>query len=298
MWYLTGAGVLHKEDNQTFYTGYAESKDGKNWVKPSLGVFGNTNIVDTFNRDASTIWLDKQEKDPSKRYKFFNVEKRPSDKRWQYVLKYSADGIHWSESVVQSGDIGDRSTAFYNPFTKKWILSMRFGTPVSGRSRSYAENRDPELLVSMAHTIRTDVPDKNIVFWFTPDDKEPRNPTFPDVAPGIYNFDAIPYESIMLGFYSVWQGPENNIAKQLGVQKRNEILLGYSRDGFHFSRPSHKQFMAVNEIKGAWNYGNMQSINGVPLIVGDSLYFYRCNEDSSFQQNIQLSRPGRFLYDW
>ena len=32
--------------------------------------------------------------------------------------------------------------------------------------------------------------------------------------------------------------------------------------------------MAVNETTGAWNWGNMQSINGVPLVVGDSLYFY------------------------
>ena len=32
--------------------------------------------------------------------------------------------------------------------------------------------------------------------------------------------------------------------------------------------------MNVNESEGAWNWGNMQSINGTPLIVGDSLYFY------------------------
>ena len=32
--------------------------------------------------------------------------------------------------------------------------------------------------------------------------------------------------------------------------------------------------MAVNETEGAWNWGNMQSVNGVPLVVGDLLYFY------------------------
>ena len=274
MWYLAGAGILHKQHKQTFFTAYAESTDGKTWKKPVLDVFNNTNVVDTFNRDASSIWLDKREKDPARRYKFFNVEKSPSDRRWQYVLKYSADGIHWSQSVAQSGAIGDRSTAFYNPFTDKWVLSTRFGTSVSGRSRSYAEHTDPEMLVSLGHSIRTDIPDMNNVFWFTPDDKEPRHPKFPEVNPGIYNFDAIAYESLMIGSYAVWQGPENNIAGKLGIQKRNEILLGYSRDGFHFSRPSHKPFMGVDETAGAWNWGNMQSINGVPLIVGDSLYFY------------------------
>lgn len=113
-----------------------------------------------------------------------------------------------------------------------------------------------------------------MVYWFTPDNLEPRHPNHPEVNPGIYNFDAIPYESIMLGQYAVWQGPENNICEKLGVQKRNEICLGYSRDGFHFSRPTHVPFLANDTTDGAWNWGNMQSIGGVPLIVGDSLYFY------------------------
>lgn len=274
MWYLAGAGSIHKQDKQTFYTGYAESLDGKNWIKPVLDIYDNTNIVDTCNRDAATIWLDKLEKNPAKRYKMFNVERRPTDRRWQFILKYSADGIHWGNGVAQSGDMYDRSSAFYNPFRGVWALSMRYSTPVSSRSRSYLENTDPEVAVSMAHRIRRDVPDKNMVFWFTPSDKEPRHPKFPEVDPGIYNFDAIAYESIMLGFYSVWQGPENNVCGELGIQKKNEIFLGYSRDGFHFSRQSFKPFMAVNETEGAWNWGNMQSVNGVPLIVGDSLYFY------------------------
>lgn len=274
MWYLAGAGSLHKEDKQTFYTGYAESLDGKTWKKPSFDIYKNTNIVDTANRDAATIWLDKEEKDLSKRYKMFNVERRPTDKRWQFILKYSPDGIHWSEGVAQSGDLYDRSSVFYNPFRKVWALSMRYSTDVSSRSRSYLENKDPEVAVSMAHRVRKGIPDKNMVYWFTPSDKEQRHPKFPEVDPGIYNFDAIAYESIMLGLYSVWQGPENNIAAELGIQKKNEVFLGYSRDGFHFSRPSFKPFMAVNETEGAWNWGNMQSINGTPLIVGDSLYFY------------------------
>lgn len=274
MWYLAGAGTIHKQDKQTFYTGYAESADGKTWTKPELEIYNQTNIVDTCNRDAATIWLDKQEKDPAKRYKMFNVERRPTDRRWQFILKYSADGIHWSNGVAQSGDLYDRSSAFYNPFRGVWALSMRYSTSVSSRSRSYLENVDPEVAVSMAHRIRKGVPDKNMVFWFTPSDKEPRHPEFPEVDPGIYNFDAIAYESIMLGQYSVWQGPENNVCGKLGIQKKNEVFLGYSRDGFHFSRQSFKPFMAVNETEGAWNWGNMQSINGVPLIVGDSLYFY------------------------
>ena len=274
MWYLAGAGTILKQSNQTFYTCYAESEDGKHWTKPTLDLVPGTNIVDTCNRDAATVWLDRMEKDPAKRWKFFNVERSPLDSRWSCILKYSADGIHWSEGVAQSGDLYDRTSAFYNPFTGKWALSMRYSTPVSYRSRAYLEHSDPEMLVSLAHRMRRDVPDKFVHFWFTPDDKELRHPKYPEVEPGIYNFDAIAYESIMLGLYSAWCGPENDICKRDGIQKRNVVSLGYSRDGFHFSRPTHEAFMDVNETEGAWNWGNMQSINGVPLIVGDSLYFY------------------------
>lgn len=274
MWYLAGAGTIHKNDKQTFYTCYAESEDGKIWKKVNQDVVPGTNIVDTCNRDASTIWLDREEKDLNKRWKFFNIERREGDRRWQVVLKYSADGIHWSKGVAQSGDQGDRTTAFYNPFTKKWALSMRAGTAVSSRSRFYIEHEDPEMLVSLAHRVRKDADDKHIVFWFTPDDKELRHEKYPEVEPGIYNFDAIPYESVMIGLYSAWAGPENRVCEADGIQKRNVISLGYSRDGFHFSRPTHQPFMNVNEKDGAWNWGNMQSINGTPLIIGDSLYFY------------------------
>jgi len=272
MWYLAGAGSLYPE-KQTFYTGYAESLDGKSWKKINTDVYEGTNIVDTANRDAATIWLDKEEKDKSKRFKMFVVERRNTDKRWQYVLKYSPDGIHWSNGVAQSGDMYDRSTVFFNPFTKKWVLSMRYNAEV-GRSRSYLEHADPEMAVSLAHRIRKDVNDKFTVFWFTPDDKEPHHPKFDSIQPQIYNHDAIAYESIMLGYFNVWQGPENSEAAKLGIQKRNEILMGYSRDGFHWSRPSHNVFMGVNETDSAWNWGNVQSIGGVPIIKGDSLYFY------------------------
>lgn len=274
MWYLAGAGTMHKQSNQTFYTCYAESKDGKNWKKVNLDIVPGTNIVDTCDRDAATIWLDRTEKNPDRRWKLFNIQRRSTDKRWQIILKYSADGRKWSRGVAQSGDVYDRSTAFYNPFTNRWALSLRWSTPVSSRSRAYAENEDPELLVSLTHRVRKDAADRNLRYWFAPDDKELRHPKYPEVEPGIYNFDVIAYESIMIGQYAAWCGPENGICKRDGIQKRNVISLGYSRDGFHFARPTHQPFMDVNETEGAWNWGNMQSINGTPLIVGDSLYFY------------------------
>ena len=272
MWYMAGAGSMY-EGRHCYYTCYAESVDGKTWTKAEQEIVPGTNIVDTCNRDAATIWLDKQCGDSLKRYKFFNVEKQPRG-GWQIILKYSTDGVHWSEGFAQSGSVGDRTTAFYNPFTKKWGLSLRQDAKTDRRSRGYLEHEDPEMLVSLAHSLAKGARDKNIVLWFTPSDKELVHPDYPEVKPSIYNFDVMPYESIMLGFYTMWKGPENNVCGQLGIQKRNEVGMGYSRDGFHFYRPTYEPVMGVNETEGAWNWGNMQSVIGVPIIVGDSLYLY------------------------
>lgn len=271
MWYLAGAGSMHKH-RQSFYTCYAESKDGKHWTKVEKDIVPGTNIVDTCDRDAATVWLDKQCTDSLKKYKLFNVEKHRGG--WKIILKYSKDGVHWSEGCAQSGPVGDRTTAFYNPFTQKWVISLRQATKADGRSRGYLEHEDPEMAVSLAHSLAKGIRDRNIVLWFTPSDKELVHPEFPTVSPAIYNFDVMPYESIMLGLYAMWKGPENDVCDKLKIQKRNELGLGYSRDGFHFYRPTYEPVMGVNETEGAWNWGNMQSVIGTPLIVGDSLYLY------------------------
>lgn len=268
MWYLTGAG----QNKVGLRTAYAESSNGVNWTKPVTGVSENTNIVDTMNRDCATIWLDKNEKDPSKRYKMFQVVVT-KDNLWPMVLKYSADGIRWSNGVAQSGGMLDRSTVFYNPFLAKWILSMK-SKSVNGRAREYLEHANEKSLVSLAHKVQNGLGDANIVPWFGADNQEPIHPSYPDIKPQIYNHDAIAYESIMLGYFVIWQGPENDQTAKLKIQKRNEVLIGYSRDGFHWSRPSHLPFIGVNPIDGAWNWGNVQSVAGVPIIKGDSLYFY------------------------
>ncbi len=269
MWYLAGAG----EGKVGFQTCYTESNDGVSWTKPDLNIYGHNNIVDTSDRDAATVWLDKNEQDPNKRFKLFLMEHRIKDNRWQIILKYSADGIHFSGGEAQSGDMYDRTTAFYNPFLKKWVLSLKTLTQIR-RARDYIENANPETLVSLTHRIRSDVRDENIVPWFGADDKDPHNPKFTEIEPQIYNHDATPYESIMLGYFVVWQGPENNVCEKLGIQKRNEVFIGYSRDGFHWDRPSHEAFIGVNQTEDAWNWGNVQSVAGCPVIKGDSLYFY------------------------
>lgn len=138
------------------------------------------------------------------------------------------------------------------------------------------EDPDPRHLVEKASRNEHLVPDGGAVFWTGADELDPRNPAaeYSDIEPELYNLDATPYESLMLGLFTIWSGPENGVVSEEGLQKRCEIFLGFSRDGFHWDRPSRERFIPVSWDREAWNFGNTQSTGGGCLIVGDKLHFY------------------------
>jgi hypothetical protein len=121
LWYMGGYGRA---------TCYATSRDGLHWDKRALDVVAGTNIVLPAGRDSATVWLDFDDPDPQRRYKLavfpYSVGSGALD------LYCSADGIHWQGPVVRSGLCGDRSTAFYNPFRRVWVYSLREGAGGAG----------------------------------------------------------------------------------------------------------------------------------------------------------------------
>jgi len=266
MWYMAG-GATHGDG--FFLTCYAESSDGINWVRPSLNLVSGTNIIHKGkNRDSNTIWLDKTETNASRRFKMFNVYGGAGN--WKYHYFTSSDGKAWREQK-ESGALADRSTVFHNPFRGVWVFSMRHNIRIDAnnlvRARDYYENAD---LLSGVENAKADLQR----FWFGPWPNEPKHDYYTNVKPAIYNHDAIAYESVMLGKFSVWSGPENDVCANDNVIKRNQILLGFSRDGWSWSRENFKPFCAVNDNKSSWNNGNIQTAVGSPIIVGDKLYFY------------------------
>lgn len=263
MWYMAAENA----------TCYAESADGINWTKPALDVEAGTNIVRKGTvRDSSSIWVDKSGN--GTRYKMFEVSGGSGN--WRYNYLTSDDGIHWRDQQAASDKIADRSTVFYSPFRNMWVWSMRHNVRVNSsdaytvRARDYMENTDP---VAGNKSAKASLD----YFWFGPwasEQKWTQN-TDNDGAPGIYNQDAIPYESVMLGFFSVWQGPENDVCSQLGIIKRNQIMVGFSRDGgYSYHRGEMTPFIAIDDNAGSFRSGNLQSAIGSPVIVNDKLYFY------------------------
>ena len=268
MWYLTKGG-----------TAYATSKDGIAWEKPELDVKKGTNLVQTSPRDSSTVWLDLEEKDPKKRYKMFRSASRAEKKSWCLWVHFSADGVHWSEPEP-TGACGDRSTVFYNPFRKVWVYSLRhgWGRP---RRRRYWEARDD--VVKGAQWGENSAPP----LWCGSDKLDPPRDDY-KVTPELYNLDCAAYESVLLGLFTIWRGqfPER--------EKPNEVCVGYSRDGWHWSRPDRRGFCPVSETKGEWNYGNVQSAGGCCLVVGDELYFYCSGRGTGHVTSLTVLRRDGF----
>jgi hypothetical protein len=264
MWYLVGEGGA---------TAYANSRDGIRWNKPSLDVRPGTNIVQPGGRDSSTVWLDLEEKNPARRFKMFRVIGAGEDpvtgwNNWVMALHFSPDGIHWGEPVAKSGRVVDRSTVFYNPFRSVWVYSIRhvykvgdavdksYGFP---RRRSYREGAD----VLAAARWEVNEP----LRWTDVDALDPLRDDL-KIKPQLYNLDAVAYESLMVGFFTIWRG------QPADRHKPNNVVLGYSRDGWHWSRPDRRAFCPVSDKQGDWNANNVQSAGGGFLVVGDELYFY------------------------
>ena len=244
MWYMAGYQQ---------HTALALSRDGVQWERPALDVVPGTNIVSTEARDSSAVWLDLDARDAESRYKRATYE---MDAR-AIALSVSRDGVHWQRLGI-AGRGGDRSTAFYNAFRGVWVFSLRNDTEGLHRLRRYLESRN-----FRATRWQPDDP----VLWAAADRLDAVRPDTGATAQ-LYNLDAVAYESLLLGLFTIFRGERPD------REKPNELCLGFSRDGFHWHRPSRAPFIGVSERQGDWNWANVQSAGGCCLIVGDQLYFY------------------------
>jgi len=273
--------------NEMWCTCYAESEDGLAWTRPDLNLVPGTNVVLDVPRDSSTVWLDHAEADPDRRFKMVQTVKerlsmreplrgRATDGFFTYSLFKSPDGVHWRHIADSPSDqpIGDRSTVYRDPFRDVWVYSIRdiewqLERPGGQQYRVRLYREHPDLADGLTDLVSRTVP------WTGADDLDPPHPDYPDQPPQLYNLDATPYESLMVGLYSVHQGPENEICETKRFQKRNQITLGFSRDGFHWHRPDRRPFVgARSQDPAAWDWGNIQSVGGGFLVVGDELWIY------------------------
>ena len=245
-------------------TGYATSDDGIHWERPELDVVWGTNNVIAprpgYRRDGCCVCLDHDAADAAERFKMFQFFRSPEGERGEVYC--SPDGIHWGVPSLTS-PLGDNSSFSYNPFRKKWVFSIRRGWPV--RVRWYREDSD----FREAARWGEDEP----VFWVRSDRLDVPDPAIGD-EPQLYDVNAVGYESIMIGLLALFYGPSNKVCAQRGIPKTNDLMLAFSRDGFHWDRSCREAFIASERREDAWDRAYIHATGGGCLVVGDQLHFY------------------------
>ena len=319
MWYFAAWGR---------YTCYAHSRDGIHWEKPELDVAPGTNIVmdhtltdleldHTNGRDSATVWLDHHAASPAERFKMMVRDQGAGD----HNIFVSADGIHWGKPLVATGAAQDRSTLFYNPFRGVWGLSLRStfqyhperrawhnglispngvdnpGPWIPVRIRRYAEGKDvvaaagswprpgqPKWWTSARGREMAMMP----TVWIAADRLDPPRPGS-GVDAQLYNLDAVPYESLMVGLFAILR---DNHPPDRPHDKINDLCAGFSRDGFHWDRPCREPILTVSEDLDAWNAANVQSVGGCFLVQEDELHIYTSGRGGFTDDNPRRCRTG------
>lgn len=249
MWYTPAIGES---------LAYATSTDGINWTRPALNEDGSSLLQVDNNIDVSAVWID-YDAPASERYKLLDRVRGRSYPAYLYV---SADGINWERLPADTPPVEDKSSFFYNPFRKKWILSAKENVGM-GRVRTYAETDD----------FTDGWQGQKQVLWLRPDTADKPDEEW-QLQPQLYGFDAVGYESIMIGMFQIWLGPENDYIEAHKIVKICELEMTYSRDGFNWERPDRTPFIAATRQDGDKDKGYLQPAAGGVIVFEDELWFY------------------------
>ena len=110
IWY--NCGTHENRSDNISNTCYATSVDGRKWTKPRFNQ-GTNAVKGSGRHDGNTVWLDRRESDPARRFKIAEVRK---EQQYQhYTLLQSATGLEWEVIKNRTGPIQDRSTFFFEP---------------------------------------------------------------------------------------------------------------------------------------------------------------------------------------
>lgn len=273
----------------------ATSKDGLKWTRPETDIEpGNNRVLPKqtkFVRHGTSICIDPYTSDVSQRFKMLIF----GDDTRKTSVYTAPDGVHWTFKDFLP-ECGDNTTMFYNPFRKKWVYSIRLYR--NGRARNYIEcddflagmHWDKEKESPWENTDELDTVDKSVLALMPSAEEIAKesattNKTVAELTeyyrnlygdpPAVYNLDAIPYESVMVGMFGIVRGPMASKAwNKTHTVKFNDLLVAYSRDGFHWDRPDRTPFLASTHKDGDWEKGYLHAGVGICTVVGDKLYFY------------------------
>lgn len=291
MWYQAWSGDKARERTHRCVVCYAESPDGVQWTKPSLGLFRyndqpDTNIVlvgkggVSVNYGAAVV-VDPRDPDPTRCYKmaYFDFAREGDVERPGLHVAFSPDGIHWTPyprapllraAYFNLGDpvpfADERETA-----AARWRIPLSisdamdvFFDPLRQRFVMYHKMwiDQPDGTMGWKHGMgRTESSD--FLTWsaselvLSPDEFDPDHLEFHHTPVFFYNGR----------YFALLQ--DLNRGERGGVI---DIELALSRDGWRWERPFRQPFFLARSPAG-FDSGSLFT-NGTPVLLKDEFRFY------------------------
>lgn len=287
---------LWYEDNWAGNMRYAESEDGMKWSFPDLGKVLGTNRVFSeeeeqcnHSLDSWNVWPDYKSSSPYSNWRMFVTS--PSLGVGSVVSLFkSADGRKF-ENLGVAGYPGDRSTMHYDCLLGKWVFSLRDSRAGMPRCRSILLMDEPVPGEKKFYVNSSRYKDEKLLF------AEPWKELELDYGENcqLYNFDAVPYESLMLGVMEVLHNTphDNSDGEELGLPKQTALRFAFSRDGRTYSPAPNEAICPCGWRSGKWDTGYLSPMGGICVIKDEKLWFYysALRGDGEKRQEIVGKQP-------
>jgi hypothetical protein len=268
--------------NGSYYSGYAESKDGLEWTKPNLGLrqyngSKDSNLILSLTEDPNEKPPSKDagqchlpsvikrpwEPDPAKRYALFCFA---TDYRHARVA-FSPDGLRWTfvpetreKELFNSADV---LNFFYDPYRKRYVATWKTSDR-RGRAVGVAFSED-----GLKWTKPLDGP------VFVADDLDPD-------ATQVYGMPVFPYQGLYVGlpwiYNARWLKYGNSTDQRMIEAEKDspctvDVQLAWSWDLINWTRPDRRTPLIRRGEPGQFDAGQIYTAIA-PVQMGDKLYFY------------------------
>ena len=257
---------------------YAESDDGLSWEYPDIGIVPGTSRLfdDGVALDSWSVTPNYAAENPYADWKLHISYPGGyvDDRLWE-----SRDGIHF-HALGLAGLSGDRSTSHYDPYRGLWVFSLRDYRDKVGRCRRYFASRE-----FGGATCHWRWPQRADGHSFTqPPECEgaPEPEEWLEIPDGIarrrsiYNFNAVAYESVMLGVMEIlYNTPnDNSDGEKVGLPKQTGLHFCFSRDGKTYEPREEADIAPSGWGSGKWDTGYLSPTGGICVIKDERLWFY------------------------
>lgn len=281
-----------------FHTMYAESEDGIEWRKPTLGIEQingyDTNVV-LPNAYNLGLVLDPHEEDEEKRFKGVYTQFFPGARDVRDIAAaYSPDGIHWTpyEQRPVLGRIGSRLDdviiLHYDPFGRLFVMNTRhydmYAVARNLKSPVVGQWCPPYYPLDWRRMNKRRVwqsESSDLIHWAEPYPVLTPEDGLDDLDECFYGLCQFPIGSVTLGFLNIYHYVANTMC----------VRLVYSRNGKTWEHLNKRQPFLAPGGEGAWD-AYMVTIPSKPIEVGDELYVFHGGSRNHHDWWITGAREG------